>query len=347
MKLGESIHPVSIPTIAIRRRVLAPAAGALTVSTVFGSGKTQLLAIQPKEKGVDLAEWAGFSQSYIREELMKYGALLFRGFGVSELSQFEQFAHAVCGELLKDNGEHSRSSLSDNVYTPVFYAPERKLLWHNENSFNYEWPGKILFCCLKAAREGGETPIVDSRAVFKMVPPEIRERFIQRQILYVRTYQEGMGLSWQAVFGTSDPAEVERLCETSHIQCEWMGPVLKTRCILPAAVKHPDTGEMSWFNQALHWHSCCLDPEIRRSLADSYGEDDLPRNCFYGDSSPIDDSDISRIREVYQELEFSYPWQVGNVMMLDNLSVAHARNAFAGERKLLVAMGDMRNYGNI
>src|SRR5207244_10449875 len=61
-------------------------------------------------------------------------------------------------------------------YTTLF----RSLLWHNENSFNYRWPLRIWFCCAKPAAEGGETPLADSRRVFEMIPPTIRERFIEK-----------------------------------------------------------------------------------------------------------------------------------------------------------------------
>jgi hypothetical protein len=33
--------------------------------------------------------------------------------------------------------------------------------------------------------------------------------------------------------------------------------------------------------------------------------------------------------------------------MLDNLLTAHGRNPFSGERKILVAMGEMTSYGDV
>jgi hypothetical protein len=33
--------------------------------------------------------------------------------------------------------------------------------------------------------------------------------------------------------------------------------------------------------------------------------------------------------------------------MLDNLLTAHARNQFAGSRQIMVAMGDMLDYGSV
>ena len=78
-----------------------------------------------------------------------------------------------------------------------------------------------------------------------------------------------------------------------------------------------------------------------------FAEADLPRNCYYGDGTPIEDSVMAEICEVYQQLEVSFPWQQGDILLLDNLLVAHARNPFFGERKLLVAMGNMTSFADI
>ena len=53
---------------------------------------------------------------------------------------------------------------------------------------------------------------------------------------------------------------------------------------------------------------------------------------------------MAAILAVYAELEYSFPWTPGDVLMVDNALTAHGRNAFSGERKLLVAMGEMLNY---
>ena len=276
---------------------------------------------------------------------MEHGALLFRGFNVTTPPAFEQFAQTLCAELYDENGEHPHVSVSGKVYTPVFYPPTLKLLWHNENSFNRRWPMRIWFCCAKPAAQGGETPVADSRKVFELLDPAIRERFLEKQIMYVRNYGDGLGLNWQDVFGTTNKAEVEASCRDSGMTCEWKdGDRLRTRCVRPAAGKHPKTGEMVWFNQAQHWHVSCLDPDTGQALKNLFGEADLPRSCYYGDGSPIEDSTMQAILDVYQKLEVSFPWEAGDVLMLDNMLTAHARNPFGGERKILVTMGEMTGY---
>ena len=56
---------------------------------------------------------------------------------------------------------------------------------------------------------------------------------------------------------------------------------------------------------------------------------------------------MQRILDVYKRLEVVFPWQKGDVVLLDNVLVAHGRNPFAGSRKILVAMGEMTTYDDV
>jgi alpha-ketoglutarate-dependent taurine dioxygenase len=107
-------------------------------------------------------------------------------------------------------------------------------------------------------------------------------------------------------------------------------------------LRHPRSGEWSWFNQAQHWHASCLDEETRELLREVLRDQELPRTCYYGDGSQIEDSVMQEILGAYAELELVFPWQPGDVAVLDNVLVAHGRNPYRGKRRLLVAIGDMR-----
>jgi alpha-ketoglutarate-dependent taurine dioxygenase len=328
----------------VKPRTVGAAAGKLIETGFLQPGQELPLVITPAVPDLDLAEWAADNREYLDRELLKYGAILFRGFKIESPEDFESFAGSVCSGLFNENGEHPRESVNGNVYTPVFYPPDQKLLWHNENSFNLQWPGKILFCSIHPAEQGGETPIVDSRKVFDRIPAGIREKFLEKQVSYMRNYGDGLGLSWQTVFQTSDRQQAERHCQENEMEIDWKdGDRARTRMRRPAAARHPSTGEMSWFNQAQHFHVSCLDSQTRSSLLALFKEEDLPRNCYYGDGTRIEDEEMRQILDIYEELEVVFPWQKGDVVMLDNMLVAHARNPFVGKRKLLVSMGEMIN----
>jgi hypothetical protein len=53
------------------------------------------------------------------------------------------------------------------------------------------------------------------------------------------------------------------------------------------------------------------------------------------------------IGDLYWELAVQFPWREGDVLMLDNMLIAHARNPYAGERKIVVAMGEMIDQGDL
>lgn len=292
--------------------------------------------------------WVARERETVARDLQRHGAIFFRGFGLVEHEAFERFASSVCKSLFDENGEHPHESVTGNVYTPIFYSPGKKLLWHNENSFNFRWPSKIMFCSVRPADEGGETPVADSRRVYQAIDPEIRSRFEELGVRYQRNYGQGMGLDWREVFQTEDRSSVEAYCRENRFDFEWRDDGgLRTLCRRPAVVRHPETGEKTWFNQAQHWHPACLDEATRESLTHLYSEEDLPRHCTFGDGSPIPDEAMHHILEVYQQLEVALPWSRGDIMLVDNLLCAHARNPYRGERKLLVAMGDMASYGQL
>ena len=330
---------------AVKPKPVGARPEALVRTEPLAEGAGLPLVYGPAVADLDLVKWAAENRAAVEQSLAAHGALLFRGFPLDPARDFERFAGALCTRLFRDNGEHPRQSVSGNVYTPVFYPPEQKVLWHNENSFNYEWPARIWFCCVRPADAGGETPVADSRRVFELIDPEVRDEFVRKGVMYVRNYGRGLGLSWQEVFRTEERAAVEEVCRAARTEFEWRtGGQFKTRAVRPAAVRHPRTGEWVWFNQAQHWHTACLDAATRASLRSLFAEEDLPRACYYGDGTTIDDAAMEHVLEVYRRLEVSFAWRPGDIMMLDNLLAAHARNPFAGERRLLVAMGDMLSY---
>ncbi len=311
----------------------------------FGSlshSETVPLVIRPKIDEMDLIDWVGNCSDLIQQKLLTSGAILFRGFKTEETTTFQEFAQTLCPDLFNDNGELPRMRLGKGIYTSVEYPADQRILWHSENTFWPRWPKKIMFGCMQPALQGGETPIVDNRKVFEQLDPKIRQRFVEKKITYVRNYGGGLGLSWETVFQSSERATVESYCEREGIEYQWGdGDHLRTRITRPAVARHPQTGETIWFNQATHWHPSCLDLEVRDTFRGSFREEELPRNCCYGDGSPIEDSIIHEVCEAYQQNEVNVSWERGDILLLDNMLIAHARNPYIGPRKILVAMGEM------
>ncbi len=312
------------------------------VTDYLQPGQTFPLVIQPAARDIDLVVWAKTNQEFLETELLKHGAILFRGFNVDSVSEFESVAQAICPDLFGEYGDLPRAGESGKVYGSTPYPPDKAILFHNESSHLHQWPLKIWFFCVQPAQKGGDTPIVDCRKAYQLLTPKLRERLAQKQFMYVRNYTNGLDVSWQDFFRTNDKSEVENYCRKTKIDFEWYdNNGLITRQVRPALAVHPNTGATVFFNQIQLHHIAYLDAEVRESLLSTFGEKKLPRNVFYGDGTPIEDEVIREINKVYQQSQISFPWQQGDILMLDNMLTAHGRNSYSGYRKIVVAMGEM------
>ncbi len=314
----------------------------LVKTEYLSSGETLPLVIKPEVADIDIIDWAKNNREFIESKLLHNGALLFRGFNLNYVTAFENFAGAICPELFGEYGDLPREEVGGKVYGSTPYPSNKAILFHNESSHLHCWPLKIWFFCVQPAQQGGETPIVDCRKIYQMLDPKLRSHFEEKQLMYVRNYTEGLDVSWQEFFHTDDKKLVEESCQKSKTELEWKdGNCLRTRKIAQAITKHPKTDDVVFFNQILLHHISCLDPGVRESLLSLFGEENLPRNVYYGDGSPIEDSVMAEIQAIYREATVSFPWQQGDVLMLDNMLVAHSRNPYVGSRKIVVAMGEM------
>lgn len=313
----------------------------MTTGHLPGGGPLPLV-VRPAVKDVNLADWAAANRESVAAQLLAHGGLLFRSFNLRGVAEFERLVKAVSGKLLEYTYRSTpRSQVSGNIYTSTEYPAEHSIPLHNEMSYAREWPLKIWFFCRKTAEAGGETPIADSGRVFDRIAPEIRERFESKGVMYVRNYGRGLDLPWQQVFNTESRPAVEEFCRSAGIEFEWQGgDRLRTKQRCQGVAAHPLTGRRVWFNQAHLFHVSSLERGVRDSLLKEFGEEELPRNAFYGDGSSIEPDALEQIREAYRLEEVVFPWQEQDILMLDNMLVAHGRTPYAGSRSVVVGMAE-------
>ena len=329
---------------AVRRTAVDLSAFNPIRETLLEKGQPLPLVIEPVLTEVGLAEWLQANREFVEEKIALHGGVLFRGFSVNTPQEFERVAAAICGDLFAEYGDLPREDVAGKVYTSTPYPQDKSILYHNESSHLSSWPGKINFFCITAPAEGGATPIVDCRKVYQGLSPEVRQKFAELGLLYVRNFCNGLDVTWQRFFGTEDRAAVERLCGAQGMSCEWTSSGnlrVKQRC--RAVLRHPRTGEMTFFNQVQLHHVHCLDPEVRRSLLSMFKPEDLPRHVYYGDGSTIEDGVMDHIGETYEKYAVRFQWRQGDMITLDNMLTAHGRDPYLGPREIVVALGNMTN----
>lgn len=305
------------------------------------------MLIELKENNLNVHKWLQENKANIEHFISTEGALLIRGLSIPNSEEFGRILKMLFGEDLANYTYRStpRKKLNEsNVYSATEYHASESIPQHNENAYSNSWPMRIGFLCMTPASKMGNTPISDSRIAYQKIPKEIREEFERKKIMYVRNYSE-IDLPWEEVFQTDDKKLVEQFCKENNIDFEWTSNGLRTKQINQAALLHPSTNEKLWFNQAHLFHSSSLGKEIEESLIEVVGEEYLPRNTFFGDGTPIDVEALDIIRDVFEKTKFSFQWEKGDLLLLDNMLYTHGREPYEGDRKVLVGMA--RKYSTV
>ncbi|MFE4591193.1 TauD/TfdA family dioxygenase [Streptomyces laurentii] len=266
-------------------------------------------------------------------------AVYFRGFGITADSYDGAADLLLANRLAYVHGNSPRTKVGRNLYTSTEYPAEFEISMHNEMSYAHAWPSRILFFCDVAAATGGATPLVDGRLWLESIDPEIRAAFAAG-VRYTQNLHDGMGFgkSWQATFETEDRAEVEAFLDGAEAEWSWQPDgTLRVTQVRRATLEHPVTGTEVWFNQADQWHIAGLGDDAA-ALAEIIPEDELPQNAFFADGSPIPAEYITHVQEIGMKTAVDVAWEVGDLLLVDNVAVAHGRRAFTGQRRILVAM---------
>ncbi|AEV81908.1 SyrP [Actinoplanes sp. SE50] len=274
--------------------------------------------------------------------LVQEKALVFRGFGVTPAELDGVFDRLLPRRLAYVNGNSPRTKVGSNLYTSTEYPAEFTISMHNEMSYATSWPSRLAFYCQIAAATGGATPLVDAQLWLESLDPGVREAFAGG-VRYTQNLHGGRGLgkSWQQTFETEDRAAVDEYLTAAGAEWTWRNDgSLHVEQPRPATTRHPVTGAEVWFNQSDQWHPAALGDETAKALAQILPPEELPQYVTFADGSTIPDEYVIQVRDRGLENAVDVDWRVGDVMVFDNLLVAHGRRSFTGQRRVLVAMTD-------
>src|SRR5713101_7199540 len=152
------------------------------------------LAIHP-DREVAFDEWAVDRRAWIDAALIQHGALLFKRCSIDSPEAFRSVATALCGSLVEYMYRSSpRTSVAGNVYTATEYRSDAVIPLHNENSYQRDWPTRIVFTCMQPADVGGETTLAWTGGVTAGIDDDVIRRFSETGVMYVRNYGHGIDL---------------------------------------------------------------------------------------------------------------------------------------------------------
>ena len=318
-----------------------------------------------------LLSWINADPNRTQRLLLEHGALLFRGFSVPDPDSFERVSRAIAPDLKNDYlGTSPRDAVTPYVFTASELPGHYPIPQHCEMTFVKSPPEHLFFCCLTPnGGAGGETPLADFRKVYADLDPAVRDRWAERGVRIVRNYggPEGHGKRdptqlkrWDEMFGSTDRALVEQKAAANGFTPRWRDDGRLQLTSVQAAVRaHPVTGQPVWFNHANVFHPSAPAGEYGYiaarmgawpwrfwqlaawTLAQYHrwtrDPEDAAMHVTFGDGGAIPASDLDAIRAaIWKNMVFTQ-WQAGDVIAIDNRSVAHGRMPYAGPRLVAVS----------
>ena len=286
-----------------------------------------------------LREYAAASRAELDELLLKHGGILFRGFDLHGPDDFRSCVESLGATPYGYVGGNTpRTRVAVDIFTSTEYPASEVIGLHHEMSYLPTWPRRLFFYSLVPARQGGQTSIASSRDVMQALSSDIVRRFRDKHVVYIRHFHPSLpvGKTWQATYQTDTRDDVEAIAAEQGSACAWLpGDVLRVTTRRETVTAHPVTGEELWFNQAEQWHPSALDPAMRAMFEELVGRTRLPHDCEYGDGEPIEDELLAEVRRVLAAQKLLFDWRQHDLLMIDNVSMMHGREAFTGERKTL------------
>jgi alpha-ketoglutarate-dependent taurine dioxygenase len=334
---------------------------AVNVASSTFDGLDLPLVLEPTARPTleDTVAWVSGNRQDLVDKLVTHGALLFRGFPLRDAADMERLTTLFGGQSVGYTaGTTPRSQVRGNIYTSADVVRTHKIQLHSELAYQVYHPDILFFFCELPSRTGGETILADTRNIRSRIPSQLLDSFREKQVKYVRAYQDArrplrelvktrlklyQHLTWQHAFATDSAAKAEASCRDRKIEFAWRkNGDLVVGNVMPALTRHPVSGEELWFNNiaALHYNRRGLGFRAywRRKVLYRRKLERLPTHVYYGDGSPITPADMDAIYDAMDVATVAFPWTAGDLLLVDNRLVAHGRNPYEGNRRVLVSM---------
>ena len=271
----------------------------------------------------------------IERYLPRLGMLLLRGFGVAGLeglqglvrgADFEPRPGADCPlervpALAAGAGVAGcplLGCLGCGAVGPLAAVPH----FHGTHGLVGWEPAQVWLHQSGSAPSGQALWLVDRRVAYQRLSSRLRARLEARQVWVVQELPAeaaGQGADgvpcWGAVFGTGRREDVEAYCRRHAVKVEWLADGgLRLSVRKPLVAAHPVTGARVWAHPPYRW----VQPSGGGG-ATGYQACAL----IYEDGEPVEVAIVEEVRAALRGCARPLALEPGDVLVLDNLLVAH------------------------
>ena len=225
------------------------------------------------------------------------------------------------------------------------------MVFHHELAQAPSFPSRLFFYCEAPATTGGSTGVCPSDVVWTRLAaahPSFAAACEERGLIYSATLPPeqdasvGVGRSWKSFFAADSVAAAEARMAALGYTWEWRaGETLFLRTpVLPAVRAVTDaTGATRkvFFNQAIASPANARDFS-RGAEGVASGEALLAHFLCFGDGSQVPIEPLEFAKAVCDETATEIHWAAGDVALLDNFLVMHARRSYDGPRRVLASL---------
>lgn len=297
-------------------------------------------AEQSKMSRSELHDWVQENKALLHEKLISHGAVLLRGFPLNGAEDFEALLDQTdYRNMPYIGGAAPRNQVtSSRVVTANEAPPSEKIPFHHEMAQVPNPPGYIFFYCDVAPDEGGATSILPSAEacrVFFELNPSFAEKVKSQGVRYTRVMPgetdaaSPIGRSWRETFKAETKQEAEHEMAEAGMEWQWLDDdcVRTTTAVLPAIRHDDETQQDVFFNSLVAVYTGWDDS---RNIA--------KKAVTTADGDELDEGVMQSMIEEMDQLAVNFRWQPGDVLMINNHTVLHARQPYQGDRRILAAI---------
>jgi hypothetical protein len=281
------------------------------------------------------------NKDQIRANILKYGAIWFRGFDLMKsVKGLREMQEAIgldpCLDPLHSSGLRKFASERDALYEEVNKPSLRQhyIGLHCESTTK-RTPAYATFVCFrKATQGGGRFLVADGAAILAEMDTNVLEKLYKRQIRISVSNLDLPpslpGVLKEGFKGIVDAAVAPKFDMDLEMMYEKDGKPGRLQAVEKAESpinRHPVTGLPVWFNNA-HNHARklrdrrpCGVPEVGMT------------EVFYADTmEPLTLEDCLEIKRASEKHITALSMEPGDVLFIDNYRALHGRDVFQGDR---------------